>query len=387
MKTKRFDFNFRPLQLNVALSVSGSVPDRQDYDGDAGAYTPDYTLTALTIRPSISRMDKEEILTPGEVNAQLTNIRWYEIIGGISTLITVNNASYEVITAGGDAGTIKVKKNAAPGEPITLEFHAEYVDSRTGQIHVIRASHLVKCGNSTRFIPLLLLDVDDQTIYNPLTDTDTQAVHASLRLGAGECPAAKRVFVWEVCRDGSTWTTVGEETTLDYPLTVSADGVTCTVNRKLMGTELYLRCRAKYDADGTNPGAVVLNDAAPAKIVSFVRRIPKYEFDYALPTNIPFGLLQMHPELFIWDTNGPIDNAQDVLLPLWYIGTNQASGTPASYAQVSHGYSPVIPTSHLNNVFGAVVGLDVLDPGPACCWEDNDGAVFTDGDGNVILIN
>ena len=49
MKTKRFDFNFRPLQINVSFSVDGSVPDRQTYDADNGEYTPDYTVTPAII--------------------------------------------------------------------------------------------------------------------------------------------------------------------------------------------------------------------------------------------------------------------------------------------------------------------------------------------------
>ena len=52
-----------------------------------------------------------------------------------------------------------------------------------------------------------------------------------------------------------------------------------------MGSGQIVRCRAKYDPDG-NPGSVALTDVAPQAIVAFVRRIPKFEFDYALPVNI-----------------------------------------------------------------------------------------------------
>lgn len=386
MKTKRFDFNFRPLQIDVALSVDGSVPDRQNYDADANTFTPDYSITPLVLFPAVSRMDRDEILDPGPINEYLTNIRWYEIVGGVSTLIAVDNPNYEIASSGTAAGRIKVKRNAQPQNPVTLEFYAEYVDSRTNQVHSIRASHLVKCDNATAYIPLMVLDAEDQTIYNPLVDTDMQDVHASLKLGSDECPEAKRQFVWEISRDGNTWNTVGDETTLDYPLSVSADGVTCIVNRALMGTELYLRCRARYDLDG-NPGGVVLTDAAPTKIVSFIRRLPKYEFDIAgLPTNIPSGVLAVCPEVYTWDTNGPIEHPEKVLLPLWYIATNKPAGA-LSYAQVAHGFSPTIPTAAMSNEHGGVIGVDVIDPGPSCCCEDIDGAVFEDADGNLILID
>ena len=59
MKTKRFDFNFRPLQINVSFSIDGSVPNRQTYDANNAEYTPDYTVTPVIIQPNVSRMDKD----------------------------------------------------------------------------------------------------------------------------------------------------------------------------------------------------------------------------------------------------------------------------------------------------------------------------------------
>lgn len=386
MKARRFDFNFRPLQINVGFAVDGSVPNKQNYDADTGDYTPDYTLTPLIIQPQVSCMDKDEFLTAGSINHSLANVKWYEIVSGVSTLIESTNTNYEVITSGGQAGRIKVKKNAQPKVPITLEFHAEYSDPRTWQLHTIVRTFSVVCGNSTVFAPQLVLDAADQTIYNPLTDPDEQTVHASLRLGVNECPAANRIFIWEIYRaDSNTWTAVGTDTTLDYDVTVAADGASCTVNRSLMGTELYLRCRAKYDIGG-NPSGVALTDAAPCKIVAFIRRIPKFEYDITgVPVNIPAGLLAIAPEASIWNATGAIPNPERELLPLWYIATNKASGT-LSYTQVAHGLKPTIPTKAMSANYGAVVGLDVKDVGPLCAFEDSDGAVFEDADGNIILI-
>ena len=385
MKTKRFDFNYKPLQINICLSVDGSVPGKQNYDADANEFTPDYTLTPLIIQPTISRLDKDEILAAGRINQNLANIKWYEIISGTRTLIESSNTNYEIATSGGNAGRIKVMKNAQPQLPITLEFYAEYTDTRTNQIHVIRETYQVICGNATTYIPQLVLDAAYQTIYNPLSDPDTQTVHAGLKLGANECPAANRLFGWEVFRDDNTWTEVGSDTTLDYDITVAADTASCTVNRSLMGSELYLRCRAKYDKGG-NPSGVTLNNASPEKVVSFIRRIPKYEYDITgVPTDIPAGLLAVSPEAKIWNTNGPIADAEKELLPVWYIATNKATGS-LSYSQIGHGVAPILPTKAMSDTLGGVYGLEVIDCGPTCAWEDSDGAVFEDADGNVILI-
>lgn len=386
MKTRRFDFNFRPLQINIGFAVDGSVPNKQNYDADTGTYMPDYTLTPLIIQPQVSCMDKDEFLAAGSINHQLANVKWYEIVGGVSTLIQSTNTNYEITTTGGQAGRIKVKKNAQPRVPITLEFHAEYSDPRTGQLHTIVRTFSVTCGNSTVFAPQLVLDAADQTIYNPLTDPDTQTVHASLRLDVNECATANRLFVWEIYRaDTNTWTAVGTDTTLDYDVEVAADGASCTVNRALMGTELYLRCRAKYDLGG-NPSSVALTDASPSKIIAFIRRIPKFEHDITgVPVNIPVGILAIAPVASIWNATGAIQDPERELLPLWYIATNKASGT-LSYTQVAHGLTPTVPTTAMSASYGAVIGLDVKDVGPLCAFEDSDGTVFEDSDGNVILI-
>lgn len=384
MKTRRFDFNYKPLQLNVCLSVTGSVPDTQNYDADADTYTPDYTLTPLILQPTVGRLDKDDVLLAGNVNQYLANIKWYEVTDSGSTLIDTSNTNYEITQSGDNAGRIKIKKNAKPQIPLNLMFYAEYTDTRTNQVHTIQQSYQIRCKNSTQYIPLLVLDAADQTIYNPLTDQDTQTVNASLRLGASECETAKRAFVWEKFRSDNTWSEVGADTTLDYDVTVSADGASCTVNRSLMGTELYLRCRAKYDPNG-NPDSVTLDDNAPQAIASFVRRIPKFEFDMeGAPTNIPAGLMAIAPEAKIWDTNGEISGPERELLPLWYVATNK-TGT-LSYSLIGQGMTPTLSTSKMDDTLGGVYGLDVVDVGPACAWEDSDGAVFVDADDNVILI-
>lgn len=385
MKTKRFDFNFKPLQINIAMSVDGSVPGKQNYNADADEYTPDYTVTPCIIFPRVSQIDKDEIFAAGSVNHALANVKWYEIVSGVRTEIQDANTNYEIVRSGGLAGRIKVKKNAQPQLPITLEFNADYTDTRTNQIIAVKETYMIVCKNSTTFIPNLLLDAADQTIYNPLRDTATQTVHASLRVGDEECPTANRQFVWELFREDNTWSAVGSDNVLDYPVTVANDGASVTIDRSLMGQELYLRCRAKYSPDGT-PASVALTAASPSKIVAFIRRMPKFEYDIMdLPTNIPAGLLAVAPQAKIWDTVGLISNPDRELLAKWFLATNRASGS-LTYQQVGHGLAPTLKTSLMSDMYGGVYGLDVVDAGPTACWEDSDGAVFEDSDGILLLV-
>lgn len=383
MKVKRIDFNFKPLQINRSFTTVGNVPNRQNYDAATGEYTPDYTITPLVIQPEISIIDKNDILEAGRINQALANIRWYENIDGTRTLITAENANYELTSSGSNAGRIKVKRNVDVNTAVSLEFYAEYVDPRTNHLHTIQDVYSVYCDNATVF-PELFLDAAEQTLYNPLVAEALQTVKASLKLGGNEVPAARRIFVWEKYRSDGSWSEVGTDTTLDFDVTISADGAAATVDRSKMGAELYLRCRTKYDVYGS-PASVTLSDGNPQKVISFIRRLPKYEYDIAgIPTNIP-EVVTIAPNASIWDVNGPVDNPERELLPLWYVAQNKASGS-LSYSQVGHGANPVLPTKAMTQLYGAVYGLDVKDCGPDCVWEDSDGKVFEDSDGVLLMI-
>lgn len=385
MKTRRFDFNFRPLQLQISFAVDGSVPDQQNYNADTQEYTPDYTLTPLIIQPVISILDKDAIIPAGRVNQSLTNIRWYENINGTQTLIAADNTNYEITSSGGSAGRIKIKRNAEPKVPITLIFYAEYIDQRNGQVLIVQGSYLVNCSNSADALRVEL-DAAAQSIFNPLTDNPTQTVSAKVWHGDKVCDTAKYLLVWEVQDETGEWHEASADDVMDYDITIN-DGNSVTINRQLMGTEMHLRCRVKYSADGS-PADVILNEGSPQAEAVFVRRIPKYEFDFTgVPYNIPAGILEIAPTAIIRTTNGELADPETELLPLWYIATNKASGS-LSYSLTAHGVNPTIPTTKMDNNYGAVIGLDVIDRGHVGAFTDgSDGAVFCDADGSVLTIH
>lgn len=385
MKTKRFDFNFRPLQINASLCVEGSVPDRQNYDADIDAYTPDYTLAPLVITPRVSRIDKDNVLAPGPINKDLTNIRWYKIINGSKSLIAADDPDFSITQSGDDSGRILVKCNVQPGQKMTLQFYAEYPDPRIGQVYTIQSTHSVACRNATEAIPRVVLDAADQTVYNPLRDPDKQTVHASLLLGTKEAPPASRLFVWEVLRKNGTWESVGSDL-MDYDLEVSADGSSLTVDRTKMGYQIFVRCRAKYDRTG-NPAAVTLSNTSPVKTIAFVRRIPYYDYDFiGVPVDIPADVREIAPKPVIRDVVGILDNPTDVLRPVWYVAPNKPTGD-LSFVKVAEGMAPVISTDPVNNTNGAVIALDIEDRGPLAAAMLDDNTVFTDADGAVLLIH
>ncbi|MDO5395658.1 MAG: hypothetical protein Q4F07_06810 [Bacteroidales bacterium] len=383
-KTRRIDFNYRPLQISASLTTEGSVPGRQSYDAVSGEYSPDYTLTPLMLQPMVSVIDKDGIISSGTINASLANITWTVTEGTQTRVITDSDTDYTIERSGPHAGRLTVRRNAMQGVPLILEFQAEYADTRTGQLYSVMARHTVRCDNATAAPPVLTLDAAAQEVYNPLRDADTRTITATLMLGKSVCPDSRCRFIWQKMRPDGSWSDVGADPVLDYDVEVSATTASVTVRRTLMGTELSLRCIAVYDGDG-HPETVTPDDSAPMAYTVLRRRIPRYDYDIdRVPVSIPPEQAAISPVASLGDTQGIIDNYLSVLMPLWYIATNKP-GTQPSYRQVAHGVSPSISTAALNAATGATLALEMVDLGAPAALTDSDGAVLTDSDGSVLL--
>lgn len=390
MKTKRLDFNYRPLRFSKSVSLVGSVPATQTYDAEQAEgdrYSPDYTITPATIQPSLGVIDPDEILVNGKINALLTNITWSEIEDGIEKVIDVSNKQYDLVLTGDNAGRILVKRNATPGSLLTLKFSADFLDPRTSQVSHFELTYPIKCKNATLSQPVVLLDASDVSFYNPLRDPASQTINAKLLLGSQPCPEANRQFVWEVLRDSGAFSQWGKNE-LDLEAKVSDDGASFTVDRSLMGDRIVIRCRAKYSPSG-NPASVTLRDTSPGKIISIVRRIPKFDADWTdVPLNLPGGQQQVYPSTVITDAIGILPDPTTDLLPLYYMATNptKASDEP-SYSLVGHGMKPTLSTAKMSKTNGGIMALDVKILDPLAVLVDGDGAVITDGDGNAIIFH
>lgn len=382
---KGAEIDYTPLTVSSTIIVDSTVGDEQVYNSYIGQYIPDYTIVPLILMPLVSIIDADHILPDGKVNGSLTNITWTEVIGTTSTVITNDSADYAVETSGAYAGRLRVMKNFAPGTTATLKFTADYVDSRTNQVHKIMKSYLVACNASSKSVPVLSLDTADGHLYNPLRDPDTLIVTASLHVNGGLCPAAYRTFVWDISRDGKSFETVGSSD-LHYFIKVSDDTTQCTINQSLMGSKLILRCRAKYSEDG-DPASVTLTDGCPEKIVTLTRRIPALQTEIVAASNIPAGASEMQYDLLVSDANGVISDYQGVFLPVWYGDAQNAARTVQPSTQRGNGCPCTLDTSFVHKTYGAVVGCDFIDRGPWCVLTDSDGAIMTDSDGAILLIH
>jgi hypothetical protein len=385
---KGYTFNYTPLSVNCTLTIDDTVPDEQVYNAYLKQYVPDYTAVPLTLRPRVTIIDKDGVLVSGIVNSKLANITWTEVVGTTSTLITSESEGYSMTTSGDDNGLLRISKNFTPGTGATLKFTAEYTDSRTGQVFHLKASYLVKCNAASKSIPELTLDVDESHVYNPLRDADTAKVTAQLYVDGGVCPTAMREFVWDISRDGKSYTDIGSSN-LDYFIKVSADKTYCTVDQTLMGQTFILRCRAKYD-EGGNPSSIELDSASPSKSVTFTRRIPEVEATITgVPLNIPVGLQKMQVDLIIQDSKGVIDSATwaKVYQAIFYSDAQTAAGTAKPSTVRGYGAPCTLSTGFISTTYGCVLGVELLDRGPLAPWADSDGKVLVDSDGAILVIN
>jgi hypothetical protein len=383
--SKGFTLSYTPLTVTATITVDNTVSDNQVYNSFVNEYIPDYTVVPLILKPNVSIIDKDGVLSDGNVNASLANITWTEVIGTTSTVITSSTDGYELVSSGVGNGTLRVKKNLSPDTTATLKFYAEYTDSRTGQVYKINASYLLKCDSSSKGVPELELDIDPAHFYNPLRDTESIKVSAQLYVDGGICPASYRAFTWDISRDGKTFSTIGSSK-LHYYISVSSDKTYCTVNQNLMGEKFILRCRAQYDEDGT-PSNDTLSDASPCKMITFTRLIPKYDVDIVGTSNIPAGVSSIKVDLNVRDAKNVITDYQKVFQPVWY-GNEQNSSYSATPTTVRGYGSPcTLSTSFVNKTYGSVIGCDLVDRGPMAALLDDSGNIITDDSGSIIVIN
>ena len=387
--TKRFDFNFKPLMPSQSITAVSSVPDKQTFDANSGTYTPDYSLTPLTIRANISVIDLDGVIASGEINSKLANIRWYEIINGVETIIASTDSNYIIGAEGSaDAGQIQVRRNVDPAMPLTLVFRAEYVDPRTNQIFQFNLSKLIRSYTEAAS-PRLELDSPAQVIYNPIRHPDKQTIKASFTIAGTEIAAAYRDFIWQILRSGGTWSDVGNSVDgdLDYDVEVSADKTSVTVDRSLMGDSLTLRCIARYDAGG-NPSAQPVDASTPVRTVTFTRRIPQF---WAEILDAPYNIPQtpyIFPRCEIRDTLAILTDAEanEHFTVDWLMATNKPGNATLSYQKIGSGIRAQLSTALMSQSIGGVLEADINPRDPWAAWADSDGAVITDADGSIILI-
>lgn len=375
-KQKKIQVNYRPLQTSGKIEVVGSVPSVQVYQADKGEYTPDYTLTPLTLFPRCNATDPSALTLPGTVNAKLTNMNWYETVNGTRKLIESTSKEYEITATGSDKGTIKVKKNIAPTAPVTLDFYAEYNDStRTGQTFIYRYTYLIRTIDGTEATPVLMIDCPAGRDWNPLRDSSQQTITAKMIVAdvdvttSGKC----KFFFYRVLDTGALEAITSTTGDNDWEV-VSVSANQLTVDMDYIGHEQSYIVKASYDAGGSP--ASQPDDNIAYKSTTLRRRIPALDVDYSgVPGEVPGGTTAIYPEAVIRDTLGTVPTPETVLECSWL--TKVGAG---SYALKAQGMSAEIPYQD-----GMMLEMQVTDRGPWAAVVDSSGKYVTDSTGRPLV--
>ena len=375
-KQKKIQVNYRPLQTSGRIEVVGSVPSVQVYQADKGEYTPDYTLTPLTLFPRCNATDPSALTLPGTVNEKLTNMNWYETVNGTRKLIESTNKEYEITATGSDKGTIKVKKNIAPTAPVTLDFYAEYNDStRTGQTFIYRYTYLIRTIDGTEATPVLMIDSPAGRDWNPLRDQSQQTITAKMIVAdvdvttSGKC----KFFFYRVLDTGALEAITSTTGDNDWEV-VSVSANQLTVDMDYIGNEQSYVVKASYDAGGSP--ASQPDDSIAYKSTTLRRRIPALDVDYSgVPGEVPGGTTAIYPEAVIRDTLGTVPTSETVLECSWR--TKVGAG---AYALKAQGMSAEIPYQD-----GMMLEMQVTDRGPWAAVVDSSGKYVTDSQGRPLV--
>ena len=363
MRTKRFDFSYKPLAASSYIEVVGSIPNKQTYDTTTGSYSPDYTIngSALTLQPHVSIYDADGILVSGEVtsSSNLVIDSWKEILlvgtTTTTTVITTSNPNYVITTSGANKGRLQVKRNVPTNGRITLEFNAHYLDSRTNENIQVKCDIAVEVAVDASVVTLGI-DKPEAVVWNPIRDPKTMTFKAVLMGANGEIAAANRTLVWEKQRSGGSWSQIGNDAQDDFGWSVASDGSTYTQNMDYIGDNINMRVRV------TALNGQAVSDSSLVQYFSIQRRVPKYDYDYVgVPDNIEPDTQYIYPKVMVTDRDGRVENPMDTFDVSWYTGSGTASGSP-TMTLIAKGESARLSTAQMN-ANGMVVGVDLTDRG------------------------
>lgn len=376
-KQRKIEVNYKPLKTSASMEVIGSVSGRQFYNAATGEYAPDYTLTPLSLFPRCTATDPDQYTKSGTVNSALTNMKWYENIGGTRTLISSENTGYEITETGDSKGQIKVKKNSSVLNPITLEFTAEYVDTRTNQVFQYNLTYAIIVSDATDAQPTLSIDSPTTLDWNPIRQQTQQTITAMLLAGDTDLTDSDNVrFFWyRVLANGSLEAITDGNGDNDWEV-VSVDRNILVIDRDFIGEEQTYICKASYNPSGTPPSSP--SDTDPSVSTFIRRRLPKLECDWkGVTMGVPGGTTYILPVGYVRDTVGVITNPEEWLKFVWY---TKAAGA-SSFSRAGIGTSPKIPFSD-----GMILNLEIEDKGAQALIVDNDdtGLYITMEDGTPL---
>lgn len=129
---KRIRKDYAPLTVAVAIACdSGYSPMAQVYNAELGEFEPDRSISPTVLRPVITANANDGSWPNPSANHALTNMHWFANGVDISTIPSWSG-KYEIDQVGATRGSLIIYRNVSPSERIELYFTAELADARLG---------------------------------------------------------------------------------------------------------------------------------------------------------------------------------------------------------------------------------------------------------------
>ena len=202
LKAKKSRILHRPLdKLFVMKQMAGSPS--QKYDFSDGSYIVDRTLTPFVLEPMLNVSDPSGELVSGDYTDKLGNCIW-KLTAKTNGHSPVLGTDY---TVDPETHALTISCNLDPDTHGKVEFSADFVDPRRGDVYKINWDMQLACMSVTDWKLTLQTEWPQRTDLVPWKDRGVFAITVQLYNGETALTDEKAAYQWQVL-DGSVWRNV-----------------------------------------------------------------------------------------------------------------------------------------------------------------------------------
>ncbi len=360
-KTKRLNIIYRPLDVSLSLLIRGGSLT-QTHCAETSEFIPDRELTPLVIRPQMYVHDSDGLVESGHV--QMSEMMWYALPENIAAsvtdesylkaelsqyLITAATAGYAV----GQNGELTVSANIPYRAPVVLVFAGSYWDGRSGKVLRVHASATLNT-TSVALPATLSLDKPASWTFNPMEDSGTRSVAASLRLGGKSAETAQYNvrYWWYKAIDGAESLVEAND---DLFYESGQNTAVLTIDPRYLSRPLRLICKAEYALPGENLPQMPSATSLKAETV-VARRYPNYDYENFVHGGVEISLSaeKVKNECVVTVGRRVLESPSEWFSVKWSI---KRAVYGAEWLTIGYGDSIRIPASEFAD--GADVGLEL----------------------------
>lgn len=189
------------------LELGGSYI--QKFDTLSGTYAPNRALTPFILKPQLLLSDPDETLSTGDYSDHLINVVWavtLHIPGSSDTLVSPGANTYIVNSS---TKVLELYMNVVPGNVLTIEYSADYLDTRRGEVLHFDWSREITTEAQTNYnCSLDHGHWKGKVLLSPFKNWGQFTIPVQMKYGNNDVPDADAAYQWQ-WYDGinHTWST------------------------------------------------------------------------------------------------------------------------------------------------------------------------------------